>query len=60
VKSEIYYYDKRLEAARARLSGLEHSELLLKFLDHLESGVSVQPLAAFYEVKRRLEGVRDI
>ncbi|MEM4521574.1 MAG: hypothetical protein QXF23_07625 [Candidatus Bathyarchaeia archaeon] len=50
MKSEIYYYDKRLEAARARLSGLEHSELLLKFLDHLESGVSVQPLAAFYEV----------
>jgi len=37
VNADIHDVGKRLEAARARLSGLEHSELLLKFLDHLES-----------------------
>jgi len=37
VNADIHGVGKRLEAARARLSGLEHSELLLKFLDHLES-----------------------
>ena len=37
VNADIHGVGKRLEAARARLSGLEHSKLLLKFLDHLES-----------------------
>ncbi|MEM4521066.1 MAG: tyrosine-type recombinase/integrase, partial [Candidatus Bathyarchaeia archaeon] len=37
MNADIHEAGKRLEAARARLSGLEHSELLLKFLDHLGS-----------------------
>ncbi|MEM0358300.1 MAG: tyrosine-type recombinase/integrase [Candidatus Bathyarchaeia archaeon] len=35
--ADIYDVDKRLEAARARLSSLEQGGLLLRFLDHLES-----------------------
>jgi len=35
--TDIYGCAKRLEAARRRLSRLEHGELLLKFLDHLQA-----------------------
>ena len=35
--TDIHGFAGRLEAARRRLSKLEHGELLLKFLDHLQA-----------------------